>query len=420
MLCILAGHLYRTQYLIGTSFAELLQAHGTTGATSWHYQLAINLAVTGSASIVTAHLLASAPAYGYLRTDWSSVLNLFTHHMWIGGFFIVGSAAHASIYLIRDYSLWSYTAVERVLSHRHSITAHLNWVCIFLGFHAFGLYIHNDVLESLGRTSDLFADGAIALRPMFGLTGQKLLLPAVDVTEGLAAHSVSLTGTADTLVHHIHAFTIHVTTLILLKGVLFARSSRLVSDKHALGFRFPCDGPGRGGTCQISSWDHIFLGLFWMYNAISVVIFHFSWKQQSAVWASTLTNGSGSTELVFQSAGTFENESISIGGWLRDFLWSQSSQVIQSYGSASGGYGILFLGGHFIWAFSLMFLFSGRGYWQELIETIIWCHNVLRFTPVVYPRALSITQGRAVGVAHYLLGGIVTTWAFFQARLVAL
>jgi hypothetical protein len=34
----------------------------------------------------------------------------------------------------------------------------------------------------------------------------------------------------------------------------------------------------------------------------------------------------------------------------------------------------------------------------------------------IQPRALSITQGRAVGVAHYLLGGIATTWAFFLAR----
>ena len=55
-------------------------------------------------------------------------------------------------------------------------------------------------------------------------------------------------GTADTLVHHVHAFTIHVTALILLKGLLFARGSRLVPDKARLGFRFPCDGPGRGGT----------------------------------------------------------------------------------------------------------------------------------------------------------------------------
>ena len=80
--------------------------------------------------------------------------------------------------------------------------------------------------------------------------------------------------------HHIHAFTIHVTVLILLKGVLFARSSRLIPDKANLGFRFPCDGPGRGGTCQVSAWDHVFLGLFWMYNSLSIVIFHFSWKIQ--------------------------------------------------------------------------------------------------------------------------------------------
>jgi len=89
----------------------------------------------------------------------------------------------------------------------------------------------------------------------------------------------------------IDAFTIHVTVLILLKGVLFARSSRLIPDKANLGFRFPCDGPGRGGTCQVSAWDHVFLGLFWMYNSISVVIFHFSWKMQSDVWGSVSQNG---------------------------------------------------------------------------------------------------------------------------------
>jgi photosystem I P700 chlorophyll a apoprotein A1 len=38
----------------------------------------------------------------------------------------------------------------------------------------------------------------------------------------------------------------------------------------------------------------------------------------------------------------------------------------------------MFLGAHFVWAFSLMFLFSGRGYWQELIESIVWAHNKLK------------------------------------------
>ena len=66
-----------------------------------------------------------------------------------------------------------------------------------------------------------------------------------------------------------------------------------------------------------------------------------------------------------------------------------------------------------------MFLFSGRGYWQELIESIVWAHNKLRVAPAIQARALSITQGRAVGVAHYLLGGIATTWSFFLARIIS-
>merc|ERR1711933_568907 len=95
----------------------------------------------------------------------------------------------------------------------------------------------------------------------------------IEVGGKIAMMPIKL-GTADFMVHHIHAFTIHVTVLILLKGVLYARSSKLIPDKSNLGFRFPCDGPGRGGTCQSSSWDHVFLGLFWMYNSISVVLFH--------------------------------------------------------------------------------------------------------------------------------------------------
>jgi len=145
-------------------------------------------------------------------------------------------------------------------------------------------------------------------------------------------------GTSDLLVHRIHAFTIHVTVLIiLLKGVLFARNSRLITDKALLRLRVlvarsrvefltsislpslrgtqplgsnlarPLEGLASeaiserfgsqviagafmrhsvftgGGACQVSAWDHVFLGLFWMYNSISIVIFHFRWKMQSDV-----------------------------------------------------------------------------------------------------------------------------------------
>ena len=40
-------------------------------------------------------------------------------YAWIGWFFIVGAGTHAAIFLVLDY-------LERLLSHRHIILAHLN------------------------------------------------------------------------------------------------------------------------------------------------------------------------------------------------------------------------------------------------------------------------------------------------------
>jgi photosystem I P700 chlorophyll a apoprotein A1 len=444
---IIAGHMYRTNWGIGHSIKEILENHkgpftgeGHKGlfenmTTSWHAQLATNLAFLGSLTIIVAHHMYAMPPYPYLATDYATQLCLFTHHMWIGGFFIVGGAAHAAIFMVRDYDpvVNQNNLLDRVIRHRDAIISHLNWVSMFLGFHSFGLYIHNDTMRALGRPQDMFSDSAIQLQPVFAQWVQGLHTAAPGGTAPNAMEIVShafgggivavggkvammpiALGTADFMVHHIHAFTIHVTVLILLKGVLFARSSRLIPDKANLGFRFPCDGPGRGGTCQVSGWDHVFLGLFWMYNSISIVIFHFSWKMQSDVWGTV--DGDTVNHI---TGGNFAESAITINGWLRDFLWAQASQVINSYGSALSAYGLMFLGAHFIWAFSLMFLFSGRGYWQELIESIVWAHNKLKVAPAIQPRALSIIQGRAVGVAHYLLGGIATTWAFFHAHILS-
>ncbi|KAL5646710.1 hypothetical protein ACJX0J_005164 [Zea mays] len=358
ILFLIAGHMYRTNWGIGHGLKDILEAHkgpftgqGHKGlyeilTTSWHAQLSLNLAMLGSTTIVVAHHMYSMPPYPYLATDYGTQLSLFTHHMWIGGFLIVGAAAHAAIFMVRDYDPTTRynDLLDRVLRHRDAIISHLNWVCIFLGFHSFGLYIHNDTMSALGRPQDMFSDTAIQLQPIFlvAIGGKVALLP------------IPL-GTADFLVHHIHAFTIHVTVLI----------------------------PFERGTCQVSAWDHVFLGLFWMYNSISVVIFHFSWKMQSDVWGTISDQGI----VTHITGGNFAQSSITINGWLRDFLWAQASQVIQSYGSSLSAYGLFFLGAHFVWAFSLI--------------------------------ALSIIQGRAVGVTHYLLGGIATTWAFFLARIIA-
>ena len=67
-----------------------------------------------------------------------------------------------------------------------------------------------------------------------------------------------------------------------------------------------------------------------------------------------------------------------------------------------------------------MFLFSGRGYWQELIECLVWSYLKLKVIFRIQPRALSITQGRAVGLVHFILGGVSYSWSFILARSIAL
>jgi photosystem I P700 chlorophyll a apoprotein A1 len=90
-------------------------------------------------------------------------------------------------------------------------------------------------MRALGRPQDMFSDKAIQL-PIFAQWIQNIHLLApgttcfsnnklcfggevVEVGGKIAMMPIQL-GTADFMVHHIHAFTIHVTVLILLKGVI--------------------------------------------------------------------------------------------------------------------------------------------------------------------------------------------------------
>ena len=196
--------------------------------------------------------------------------------------------------------------------------------------------------------------------------------------------------------------------LILLKGVFNARASKLMPDKKHFGFSFPCDGPGRGGTCDISAWDAFYLAAFWMLNTIGWVTFYFHWKYILC------TNN-------INNINIFNNNSLYLMGWLRDYLWVNSAQLINGYNPITGinqlsVFDWIFLFGHLIWATGFMFLISWRGYWQELIESIVWAHNV---TPVAQlfrwrdkPVALSIVQARLVGLAHFATGYVFTYGAF--------
>lgn len=382
---------------------------------AWHPQFSINLATYASCCIAFAHHIYAIPMYPFCSSSYVTVLCLFYHHMWNGTFLIIGGGAHASIREIREAHL-PICINSLFTAHRDVIIGHLIWVSIYLGFHSFSLYIHNDTFQALRRPEDIFHDNSIQLKPVFfTITARLNLQPYIFVLDKKLICITLELATADYIVHSIHAFTIHAMLLILSKGILYARNSRLVSDKLELGFRYPCDGPGRGGTCQISPWDHLYLAVFWMYNSLNTIIFHSFWKMQSDVW--------GIYNIVEHSVAhisscDFSVNSTTINGWLRNFLWSQAAQGIQSYATSISGYSFIFISAHFIWAFSLMFLYSGRGYWQELIESILWAHHKLKIMPHIQPRALSISQGRAVGFIHYILGGILSTWAFFISRMV--
>lgn len=118
------------------------------------------------------------------------------------------------------------------------------------------------------------------------------------------------------MVHHAIALGLHTTTLILVKGALDARGSKLMPDKKDFGYSFPCDGPGRGGTCDISAWDAFYLAVFWMLNTIGWVTFYWHWKHIT-LWQGNVSQ--------------FNESSTYLMGWLRDYLWLNSSQLINGY-----------------------------------------------------------------------------------------
>ena len=241
------------------------------------------------------------------------------------------------------------------------------------------------------------------------LAGQNLWLPYWLGAINDPVSSVFLPiGPGDFLVHHAIALGLHTTTLILVKGALDARGSRLMPDKKDFGYSFPCDGPGRGGTCDISAWDAFYLAVFWMLNTIGWVTFYWHWKHI------TLWQG---------NVNQFNESSTYLMGWLRDYLWLNSSQLINGYNpfgmNSLAVWSWMFLFGHLVWATGFMFLISWRGYWQELIETLVWAHERTPITSVVNwkdkPVALSIVQARLVGLAHFSVGYIFTYAAFLIA-----
>jgi photosystem I P700 chlorophyll a apoprotein A2 len=299
---IIAGHMYRTNFGIGHNMKEILDAHrppgGRLGAghvglfetitNSLHMQLGLALACLGVASSLTAQHMYALTPYAYLSKDFTTEAALYTHHQYIAGFLMVGAFAHGAIFFVRDYDpeLNKNNVLARMLEHKEAIISHLSWVSLFLGFHTLGLYIHNDTVVAFGQP-----EKQILFEPLFAeyiqaASGKAVYQFNILLSSSTSPASVASTqvwlpgwldainsgkndlflkiGPGDFLVHHAIALGLHVTTLILVKGALDARGSKLMPDKKDFGYSFPCDGPGRGGTCDISAWDAFYLAMFWI------------------------------------------------------------------------------------------------------------------------------------------------------------
>jgi photosystem I P700 chlorophyll a apoprotein A2 len=316
---IIAGHMYRTNFGIGHSIKEMLNAKNFFGIktegqfdlphqglydtynNSLHFQLGIHLAALGTVTSLVAQHMYAMPPYVFMGQDFTTQAALYTHHQYIAGFIMVGAFAHGAIFWVRDYDPEQNkgNVLDRVLKHKEAIISHLSWVSLFLGFHTLGLYVHNDVVVAFGTP-----EKQILIEPVFAqfiqashgkvLYGMNTLLSNPDSIATTAwpnygnvwlpgwldainnsTNSLFLTiGPGDFLVHHAFALGLHTTTLILVKGALDARGSKLMPDKKDFGYAFPCDGPGRGGTCDISGWDSFYLATFWMLNTIGWVTFY--------------------------------------------------------------------------------------------------------------------------------------------------
>ncbi|KAH7440374.1 hypothetical protein KP509_04G104200 [Ceratopteris richardii] len=438
--------MYRTNFGIEHSMKENLDAHVPPGGrlgrghkglydtvnNSLHFQLGLALAALGVITSLIAQHMYSLPAYAFLAQDYTTQAALYTHHQYIAGFIMAGAFAHGAIFFIRDYDPEQNkdNVLARMLEHKEAIISHLSWASLFLGFHTLGLYVHNDVMLAFGTP-----EKQILIEPVFAqwiqsahgktLYGFDVLLSSADSPASNAGQSLWLPGWLDAvnnnsnslfltigpgdfLVHHAIALGLHTTTLILVKGALDAHGSKLMPDKKEFGYSFPCDGPGRGGTYDISAWDAFYLAVFWMLNTIGWVTFYWHWKHI------TLWQG---------NAAQFNESSTYLMGWLRDYLWLNSSQLINGYNpfgmNSLSVWAWMFLFGHLVWATGFMFLISWRGYWQELIETLAWAHertplaNVIRWRDK--PVALSIVQARLVGLAHFSVGYVFTYAAFLIA-----
>jgi photosystem I P700 chlorophyll a apoprotein A2 len=140
VLLLWSAHIYRSFWLsFGHNLRDILkQTSSITLArwirTSFHLQLALALAALSLLLSYISQVMYMCPVYPYLSFDVVTTISIYVNHIWISTFLMIGSFAHFSIFLIRDFER-SYSShkclIQRLLSHRYSLISHLSYVTLF-------------------------------------------------------------------------------------------------------------------------------------------------------------------------------------------------------------------------------------------------------------------------------------------------
>ena len=360
-------------------------------------------------SVVGEHIYSLRP---YLNLSYDSCGSVahWVHHSWIAEFLMMASNAHFAISFISDSVGPCQPIVIRILAHKGALLSSLSGCCLWLGFQTFAVYCHNDTIVAFGEQEKQIVIEPTNAQIIQQSSGKALYFGSLySVAQGLTDINKSFDsfilalGPGDTHGHHAIALGLHIPVLILLKGAAHGGGSNLMPDKMDQHYAHPCDGPARGGTCDISAWDSFYLATFWMLNTAGWITFYFHWKDLT-LWENTVV--------------AFDQSSTYLNAWFGDYLWCHSTPLIHGYNTfgandlSISAWG--FLGAHLCWATGFMFLISWRGYWQELMDIILYMHLK---TPILYnlwngdiytPVALSIVQARFVGLVHFNTGFILT------------
>ncbi|MCD9643478.1 hypothetical protein HAX54_030991, partial [Datura stramonium] len=155
ILFLIAGHMYRTKWGIGHGLKDILEAHKGP---------------------FIAHHMYSMPPYPYLATDYGTQLSLFTNHMSIGGFLIVGASALEAFFML---DVWGSVSDQGVVTHitrgnfvQSCITIN-GWLHDFLWaqasqwWYTIGLRINEDIYT--GSLFLLFLSAISLIAGLFGV-----------------------------------------------------------------------------------------------------------------------------------------------------------------------------------------------------------------------------------------------------------